>query len=290
MPAKDKRCMAALRRNGAKLPLLAAIVLACAAQTPVPAGLSAASPVRQEASCDRAAFRVVIDVGHTLEVPGAMSARGVPEYQFNLILAQAIKQALSDAGFDKAVLLITKERPPLGNFERAERANSMHADLYIAIHHDSVPDNLMQTWDFGGQRQEYNDQYPGYAIFVSYDNGDRAGSLVFGNLLGMALQQRGLGFTPHYTYPLMGRRRHDLVDIDAGVYRYDQLIVLRETHMPAVLLEAGSIVNRQEELILAGPERQAVTAAAVADAVGNFCAARARPKSERLALPGVKRH
>jgi hypothetical protein len=43
-----------------------------------------------------------------------------------------------------------------------------------------------------------------------------------------------------------GRRRAPL---DAGVYRYDQLVVLRST--PAVLLEAGSIVNRQEELELA---------------------------------------
>ena len=37
----------------------------------------------------------------------------------------------------------------------------------------------------------------------------------------------------------MGSRRRDLVDPEAGVYRYDKLIVLRETTMPAVLLEAG---------------------------------------------------
>ena len=36
------------------------------------------------ASCQRATFRVVVDVGHTVAVPGAMSARGVPEYAFNL--------------------------------------------------------------------------------------------------------------------------------------------------------------------------------------------------------------
>ena len=42
----------------------------------------------------------------------------------------------------------------------------------------------------------------------------------------------------------MGHRRRILVDAEDGVYRYDQLIVLRQTKMPAVLLEAGSIVNR----------------------------------------------
>jgi N-acetylmuramoyl-L-alanine amidase len=47
--------------------------------------------------------------------------------------------------------------------------------------------------------------------------------------------------------------------------------------MPAVLLEAGSIVNRDEELQLASPERRALTTAAVVAAVEEFCTRRARP-------------
>jgi len=82
----------------------------------------------------------------------------------------------------------------------------------------------------------------------------------------------------------MGHRRRILLDADAGVYRYDQLIVLRATKMPAVLLGAGSIVNRQEELELATPERRALTSAAIAAAVANFCAARARPPVVKAAV------
>jgi N-acetylmuramoyl-L-alanine amidase len=41
----------------------------------------------------------------------------------------------------------------------------------------------------------------------------------------------------------MGRYRRELVDAEVGVYRFDQLIVLRMTRMPAVLLEAGSIIT-----------------------------------------------
>ncbi len=234
------------------------------------------------ATCPRSAFRVVVDVGHTLDVPGALSARGMPEYAFNLQLAQQIKQALVEAGFDKTVLLITAKAPPVGLFERANIANRLPADLFIAIHHDSVPDNLMQTWQYEGQDQQYNDDYPGYALFISNDNADRAGSLLFGKFLGKALQARGLQFTPHYTLALMGNRRRQLLDADAGVYRYDQLIVLRNTRMPALLLEAGSIVNRQEELELATPERRTLTSAAVVAAVEDFCAARAHPKIEPL--------
>ena len=235
---------------------------------------AAALPKPAPAACERAKFLTVIDVGHTVAVPGAMSARGVPEYAFNLRLGQAVKQALLDAGFAKTVLLITSAAPPLGLVERAVRANKMRADLFIAIHHDSVPDDLLQTWTYDGQQYHYNDSYPGYALFVSYDNPDRAGSLMFGYLLGEALQARGLGYTPHYILPLMGHRRRELVDADAGVYRYDQLIVLKDTRMPAVLLEAGSIVNRNEELALASPERVALESAAVAAAVEDFCTAR----------------
>jgi N-acetylmuramoyl-L-alanine amidase len=240
------------------------------------------APPPSQSSCQHAAFRVVVDVGHTVDVPGAISARGVPEYAFNLRLAQEIKQALVDAGFDKTVLLITDKPPPGGVVERAMVANRMPADLFVSVHHDSVPDSLLQLWQYEGQDLHFNDQYPGYALFISNDNADRAGSLQFGKLLGKALQARGLQYTPHYTLPLMGHRQRELVDADAGVYRYDQLIVLRDTRMPAVLLEAGSIVNRQEELELATPERRAATSAAVAAAVEEFCAARAHPKIERL--------
>jgi len=232
-------------------------------------------------SCARALFRVVVDVGHTADVPGAMSARGIPEYAFNLQLARDIKQALIDAGFEQTVLLITTTAPRLGLVERAARANSMHANLFIAIHHDSVPDNLKHGWDYGGQKNEFNDDYPGYAIFISNENADPAGSLRFGHLLGRELERRSLYYTPHYTLALMGHHRRILLDSEAGVYRYDQLVVLRRTSMPAVLLEAGSIVNRQEELELGTPERRSLTSAAIVTAVENFCAARARP-------PGIR--
>jgi N-acetylmuramoyl-L-alanine amidase len=233
------------------------------------------------ASCQRATFRVVVDVGHTVAVPGAVSARGVPEYAFNLQLGRDIKQALADAGFASAVLLITAAAPPEGLIQRAIKANSMPADLFVAVHHDSVPDALLRTWQYQDQEQHFNDDYPGYALFISNDNPEHTASLLFGHLLGMALQARGLHYTPHYTLPLMGNRRRELLDAEAGVYRYDQLIVLRMTRMPAVLLEAGSIVNRPEEVELASPERRTLTSAAIVAAVEEFCATRAQQTTRK---------
>ena len=284
--------MQGMRRAATKFGVVLATALLAAGPQSVRgqdhAATGHAAIAKQAASenCTRAAFRVVVDVGHTLDVPGAMSARGVPEYTFNLQLARDVKQALVDAGFEQAVLLITGTALWRGLFERAVRANAMHADLFIAIHHDSVPDNLKKIWEYAGQKNEFNDDYPGYALFISNDNADRAGSLLFGHMLGHELERRGLHYTPHYTLALMGHRRHVLVDAEAGVYRYDQLIVLRTTRMPAVLLEAGSIVNRQEELELATPARRSLTSAAVAAAVADFCAARSRPPVVRASVSG----
>jgi len=112
-------------RAATKLSVVLAITLLAAGAE----GLRAQQRVQnanQAASenCVRSSFRVVVDVGHTADVPGAMSARGIPEYAFNLQLAREIKQALVDAGFEQATLLITATAPWRGLVERAARANS----------------------------------------------------------------------------------------------------------------------------------------------------------------------
>jgi N-acetylmuramoyl-L-alanine amidase len=265
------RAISKLRRMNSLVAVLAAAVFVSGAQ---PArSVEDGQPAEKGNACQPSGFRVVLDVGHTARVPGADSARGAPEYIFNLQLADTIKQTLVTAGFSKTIRLITARAPWAGLLERAARANELRADLFIAIHHDSVPDNLIEKWEYNGQKHLFSDRFRGYSIFISDANADRKGSLAFGHLLGRELQARAMHYTSHYTLPLMGRHRHQLVDAEAGVYRYDQLLVLRNTLMPAVLLEAGSIVNRTEELELATPERRALISAAVVAAVEEFCAA-----------------
>ena len=226
------------------------------------------------AKCDPAAFRVVVDVGHTAEVPGAISARGVPEYAFNHRLGQTIDRHLAAAGFAKRVLLVTAGRSFAGLAQRVARANNLPADLFISIHHDSVPERFLDSWSPDGVERKFSDHFKGHSIFISHENPHPAASLRFAQLLGGELKARGLIFTTHYAEAYMLGRRRQLLDADAGVYRFDELIVLRKTQMPAVLLEAGSIINREEEQAMATPERQALIGAAVAAAVRSFCRAR----------------
>lgn len=234
-------------------------------------------------TCDRARFGVVLDVGHTAESPGALGARNVWEYEFNLRLASLIEQSLVAAGFAETTLLITggAARASLG--ARVAAANKLAPDLFLSIHHDAVPDSFLENWHYDGQPAHFSDRFHGHSLFVSTENPDFKASLAFAHLLGRQLKDRALQYTPHYTRAFMGRNRHELLDAEVGVYRYDLLVVLRSTAMPAVLLEAGSIVNRDEEREMAGAERPALTSAAVVDAVAQFCAARAHPRIARTA-------
>jgi N-acetylmuramoyl-L-alanine amidase len=238
--------------------------------------------------CDPKTFRMILDVGHTDEKAGATSARGAREYDFNLALAKTIDQALKRVGFEREVLLITKDWKHSGLFGRARRANAMPADLFLSIHHDSVPDPLLERWEYEGESLFYNDRFPGHSLFVSIHNGNYAGSLAFAHLLGNQLKAHGLKYTPHYTERFMKSRQRILVDKEAGVYRYDQLIVLKETKVPAVLLEAGSIINRDEELLLQTDEHRAKFSASVVDAVKAFCEMRATRTATTATVPTSK--
>ena len=233
-----------------------------------PEGIQQARREPQSSKCDRSQFRVILDVGHSAEALGAISARNVPEYYFNYRLAAQMERSLIEDGFDKTVLLVTRgpARPSL--LDRVARASRLSANLLVSIHHDSVPDKLLESWEFEGKESHFSDRFKGHSIFVSYENPHRKASLLFGRLLG---KEGGLQYARQYTQPIMGRYRRKLLDPDVGVYRYDQLIVLRETRMPAVLLEAGSIINREEELQMNSAERLDLISASLTTAVEMFC-------------------
>ncbi|MGY4475087.1 N-acetylmuramoyl-L-alanine amidase [Bradyrhizobium sp. USDA 3364] len=236
-----------------------------------PAVLPSSALKPSGSKCDPSTFRIVLDVGHTAESEGAMSARNVAEFVFNLRLARQIEEKLKSDGFAETRLLLTegKARPSL--FKRVAAANNLHADLLLSIHHDSVPNKMLEDWEFEGKKSHFSDRFSGYSVFVSRENPEFKTSLRFAELLAGEMKTQGLRYAEQYSLPVMGRYQHPLLNKETGVYSYDELIVLRKTAMPAVLLEAGSIINRDEELKMDSPERQNVIAGGVAAAVKEFC-------------------
>ena len=222
-------------------------------------------------ACEPSKFRIVLDVGHTAESEGATSARNVAEFVFNLRLARRIEEKLKAEGFAETRLLLTegKARPSLA--KRVAAANDLHANLFLSIHHDSVPNSLLEDWEFEGKKSHFSDRFSGYSVFVSRNNPDFKTSLSFAELVAKEMKAQGLQYAQQYTLAVMGRYQHPLLNKETGVYSYDQLVVLRSTRMPAVLLEAGSIINRDEELKMDSSERRDIISGAVAAAAKEFC-------------------
>jgi N-acetylmuramoyl-L-alanine amidase len=234
-----------------------------------PVNLNPLKPVAT--ACEPAKFRIVLDVGHTAQSEGATSARNVAEFVFNLRLARRIEEKLKADGFPETRLLVTegKARPSL--FKRVAAASELHADLFLSIHHDSVPNSLLENWQFEGKKSHFSDRFAGYSVFVSRDNPDFKTSLAFAELVAKEMKAEGLQYGRQYTLPIMGRYRHPLLNKETGVYSYDELVVLKSTRMPAVLLEAGSIINRDEELEMDSPERRDIIGDVVVAAAKEFC-------------------
>src|SRR5215475_864139 len=237
--------------------------------------------------CDRGKFRIILDVGHTAESYGAMSARNVPEFEYNLNLGKRIEERLKADGFAETTLMVTegKARPSL--MTRVARANRKGADLFLSIHHDSVPGIYAERWEFDGKKSQFNDLFGGYSVFVSRYNPRYGESLRFAKLLGNQMAGQELIFARQYDQWFMGKYQRPLLDSDAGVYRYDELIVLKMTTMPAVLLESGSIINRDEELVMASDAHKSKVATAAAAAVAEFCETRGAAPSQ-MARPEPK--
>ena len=78
-----------------------AVIIAGTVWQPLRAGETAKQDTSDHASCARSTFRVVVDAGHTATSPGADSARGVPEYEFNLKLADVIAHRCARQGSTK---------------------------------------------------------------------------------------------------------------------------------------------------------------------------------------------
>src|SRR5262249_25685024 len=118
--------------------------------------------------CDPSKFRIILDVGHTRESEGATSARNIPEFDFNLQLAKRIEEKLRSDGFAETRLLVTggKARPSL--LTRVAAANRAKADFFLSIHHDSVPDSMLEKWVFEGTKSYFSDRFTGYGVFVSH--------------------------------------------------------------------------------------------------------------------------
>ena len=208
------------------------------------------------------AATVAIDVGHFIEEPGATSARGRPELDFNRDLAVEIESAARRNGLRMMLIGYDGFMSQL----TARTAAARNADFFLAVHHDSVQPQFLETWEFDRVERPFSDRYSGFSLFVSRKNAAVKRSLSCASAIGEALRHAGFSPSLYHADPIPGENK-PFADRRNGVHYYDNLIVLKTARTPAVLLEAGVIVNRDEELKVQSEETRTRIAAAVAQGV-----------------------
>lgn len=222
-------------------------------------------------SCPNEIFVIAIDIGHGEVGAGGISARGVSEFEFNHRLAVELLEALRNKGYKQAFLI--NESGTLhgsnGLKERTRIANTSKVDLFISIHHDSVQEQYLKEWLFDGKTNRYSNEFSGYSIIYSKNNKDALQSFEFAQILGDELIDNDLHPSLHHAEDIPGERRN-LVDVNRGIYDIDFWVV-KESLMPSVLFEAGIIVNREEELMLATKQHRKRIVESIVGAVSKFC-------------------
>ena len=209
------------------------------------------------------AASVAVDVGHYLGKPGVISARGVTEFEYNRQLALEVAEALRHAGHKTLVIGDDSLADNLGS--RAPRAAGM--DLFISIHHDSVQPRFLTSWGIDGETLLYSDRFSGFSLFVSRRNSHTEASLKCASAIGAALREAGFTPSRYHADPIVGENR-PFADETNGVHYFDNLAVLKTATIPALLFEAGVIVNRDEELRMRDPAVRSRIAQSVTAAIG----------------------
>jgi N-acetylmuramoyl-L-alanine amidase len=199
-------------------------------------------------------------------LPGAISARGVTELQFNAALAKRLHASLRKHGIPSVILNPDEEDMAL--HERPQRAEKAGATLFISIHHDSTLQRYLSTWQWQGHEYSYSDRSSGYGLYVSDENPSFRESLRLAKEIGGKLLASGLKPNLEHAENIPDEI---LLDKKRGVYKYSKLVVVQRATMPAILIEAGVIVNRAEELRVSTPEYQDKIISAVRAAAADHC-------------------
>lgn len=152
---------------------------------------------------------VVLDPGHGGKDPGAVAGK-ILEKDLNLKVSKILKDLLTNAGI--TVYMTRSDDRFVDLYERAAFANRLKANLFVSVHHNASPDTKAQ-----GVMTLY---YP--STKERSMTGKKFAQIVQKNLVEV-LKTR-----------------------DWGIISRPNLVVTRETSMPAVIAELGFMSNSQE--------------------------------------------
>lgn len=212
---------------------------------------------------------IVLDPGHTPGQPGALGVRGKYEVGYNDHFTAMLADALKSYGY--SAIITRKPDQNIGLPGRAAIANDAKPLLFLSIHHDSAQPKYLEKISISPGREAYKTVKPiaGYSIFTSKLNPAFPKAYRFAEILGDSLLKLKRPPSLHHAEAIKGENR-ELLNKDFGIYRFDDLIVLKKTVFPAVLLEVGVIVDENDEAYISGTHNQDVLCKAIVTAIDAY--------------------
>lgn len=184
---------------------------------------------------------IVIDAGHGGTEPGTLGELDgevvVKEKDINLKIANRVIKILRDKGYN--IIATRTTDTYVGLTTRAEIANSADADLFVSIHNNSFEDPQAQ----------------GTLTMYAYDD-PKEGNNISGKTIAQIMQKELVKGT-------QGQ--------DRGLLKNPQIVVIRKTEMPAILVECLFMSNEEDLLELLDDERLDKIAEHIAKGIENIC-------------------
>jgi len=214
--------------------------------------------------------RVVIDAGHGGKDPGAVGRRGYKEKTINLQIATLVAQILRAKGV-QVVMTRTSDRF-VDLHRRGHVANTAHADLLVSIHANATRSRWTSGIETFYQSPRISDS----------SRARRAASMYDGRAFGYQYRtvssersafQRGMRRNRYLSKRLGSFVQRRLVaasgESSRGV-KPKNLCVLRETYVPAVLVETGFISNAKTEIRFRSSSYRRRIASAIAAGIADY--------------------
>ncbi len=162
--------------------------------------------------------KIVIDAGHGGKDQGAKSphVKDMIEKDLTLSTAKLLDRYLTQLGYETIMIRTGDVFIPLD--ARAEFANANTPDLFVSVHYNSAPNKSAHGIEVYYYKEENERSESGKAL----------AKVVLDNVLSSThAKSRGI--------------------------KHGNFAVIRETRMPAILIEAGFLTNREESKLIEDP-------------------------------------